>query len=90
MMNQILTDIAHSSSPTGIQGVTMLMVFAVVIIFLVSWIINRISILHIRKDSEKIRDLSITLQHTLASCSASTCRTRWATTCTATSCPPKA
>ena len=65
MMNQILTDIAHSSSPTGIQGVTMLMVFAVVIIFLVSWIINRISILHIRKDSEKIRDLSITLQHTL-------------------------
>ena len=65
MMNQILTDIAHSSSPTGVQGVTMLMVFAVVIIFLVSWIINRISILHIRKDSEKIRDLSITLQHTL-------------------------
>ena len=65
MMNQILTDIAHSSSPTEIQGVTMLMVFAVVIIFLVSWIINRISILHIRKDSEKIRDLSITLQHTL-------------------------
>lgn len=64
-MNQILTDIAHSSSPTGVQGVTMLMVFAVVLIFLVSWIINRISILHIRKDSEKIRDLSITLQHTL-------------------------
>ena len=43
----------------------MLMVCAVIIIFIISWIINRISILRIKQDTEQIRDLSTVLQHTL-------------------------
>lgn len=64
-MNLLLTDISYSGAPSEVQGVAMLMVCAVIIIFIISWIINRISILRIKQDTEQIRDLSTVLQHTL-------------------------
>ena len=64
-MNLLLTDISSSSASSEVQGVAVLMVIAAILIFIISWIINRISILHIKQDSEHIKDLSTTLQHTL-------------------------
>ena len=64
-MNLLLTDTSYSGAPSEVQGVAMLMVCAVIIIFIISWIINRISILRIKQDTEQIRDLSTVLQHTL-------------------------
>ena len=64
-MNILLTDISLNGASSEVQGVTMLMVFAVIIIFIISWVINRISILRIKQDTERIRDLSTILQHTL-------------------------
>ena len=64
-MNLLLTDISYSGALSEVQGVAMLMVCAVIIIFIISWIINRISILRIKQDTEQIRDLSTVLQHTL-------------------------
>ena len=64
-MNLLLADISSSANSSEVQGVAILMVFAVIMIFIISWIINRISILRIKKDTEQIRDLSTTLQHTL-------------------------
>lgn len=64
-MNIILSDIANSSSQSGVQSVSMLMVLVVLIIFIISWVFNRISILRIRKNTDCIKDLSTVLQHTL-------------------------
>ena len=64
-MNLLLIDTSYSGAPSEVQGVAMLMVCAVIIIFIISWIINRISILRIKQDTEQIRDLSTVLQHTL-------------------------
>ena len=63
-MNIILSDIANSSQ-SGVQSVSMLMVLVVLIIFIISWVFNRISILRIRKNTDRIKDLSTVLQHTL-------------------------
>ena len=64
-MNILLTDISLNGALSEVQGVAMLMVFAVIIIFIISWVINRISILRINQDTARIRDLSTILQHTL-------------------------
>ena len=61
----ILLYIFTDNDQTGIQGVSVLMVLAVLIVFIISWALNRISILRIRKNTEKIQDLSTVLQHTL-------------------------
>ena len=62
-MNTLLDIVNNGQSE--IQGVAMLMVLAAFIVFILSWAVNRISILRIRKDTERIRDLSIVLQHSL-------------------------
>lgn len=60
----ILLDIVNNGQ-SEVQGVTMLMVLTIFIVFILSWAVNRISILRIRKDAERIQDLSTVLQHSL-------------------------
>ena len=55
---QILADIQLDVS-------SVLMVIIVSIAFVVAWAVNRISLLRIRKDSDKIREKSAIMQHTL-------------------------
>ena len=64
-MNILLTDITTQSGQNEVQSVSMLMVLIVVIIFIISWVFNRISILRIRKNTDSIKDLSTVLQQTL-------------------------
>ena len=66
-MNILLTHIIAdtAAAQTEVQGISMLMVLSVIVIFIISWVINRISILRIRKNTESIKDLSTVLQHTL-------------------------
>ena len=61
-MNILLADITTQSGQNEVQSVSMLMVLIVVIIFIISWVFNRISILRIRKDTDSIKDLSTVLQ----------------------------
>ena len=65
MMNILLADITTQSGQNEVQSVSMLMVLIVVIIFIISWVFNRISILRIRKNTDSIKDLSTVLQQTL-------------------------
>lgn len=64
-MNILLTDIVNNSNQADVQNISMLMVLIVLIIFIISWVFNRISILRIRKNTDRIKDLSTVLQHTL-------------------------
>jgi len=48
-----------------VQGISMIMVLTMIIIFALSWILNRISIRRIRQKSEQIKDLSTVMRHTL-------------------------
>ena len=63
-MNILLTGIANSSQG-GVQSVSMLMVLVMLIIFLISWVFNRISILRIRQKTAHVKDLTTVLQNTL-------------------------
>jgi PAS domain S-box-containing protein len=66
-MNILLTHIIAdtAAAQTEVQGISVLMVLSVIVIFIISWVINRISILRIRKNTESIKDLSTVLQHTI-------------------------
>jgi len=66
-MDILLTHIIADTvaAQTRVQGISLLMVLAVLVFFIISWIFNRISILRIRKNSESIQDLSTVMQHTL-------------------------
>ena len=55
---QILADIQFDVS-------SVLMVTIISIAFVVAWAVNRISLLHIRKDGDKIKEISAIMQHTL-------------------------
>ena len=55
---QILADIQLDVS-------SVLMVITVSIAFVIAWAVNRISLLHIRKDVDKIKETSVIMQHTL-------------------------
>jgi len=44
---------------------SVLMVITVSIAFVIAWAVNRISLLHIRKDGDKIKEISAIMQHTL-------------------------
>ena len=63
-MNILLTDIT-TNSHYAVQSVSMLMVLVVIIVFIISGVLNRISILRIRKNTDRIKDLSTVLQQTL-------------------------
>lgn len=64
-MNIILQQIASSGNQPEVQGITILMILTVSLVFIMSWAVNRISILRIRKNTEKIQELHTVLQHTL-------------------------
>ena len=64
MMNLLLTNMANNSQ-SDVQSISMLMVLVVIIIFIISWVLNRISTLRIKKNTERIKDLSTVLQQTL-------------------------
>ena len=66
-MDILLTHIIADTvaAQTRVQGISLLMVLAVLVFFIISWVFNRISILRIRKNSESIQDLSTVMQHTL-------------------------
>ena len=48
--------------------ITTLMVLTVLMLFIITWAINRIIILRIRKNSSKTREISTIMQHTLDIC----------------------
>ena len=65
-MNILLSTISSTASAQSeVQGISMLMVLSVFILFIFSWIINRIVILRIKKNTDRIKDLSTVLQQTL-------------------------
>lgn len=61
-MNIILVQIQQSS---GIDSVSLLMTLLTAIAFIIGWVINRISILRIHKNSARSKELSSIMQHTL-------------------------
>jgi len=50
---------------TGIDISSALMVMVISIAFVTAWAVNRISLLRIRKDTNKIKEISAIMQHTL-------------------------
>ena len=64
MMNILLT-IIEKDYGTGADGISLLMVIAVFLAFVISLAINQISLLRIRKHSERSKDLTAIMQHTL-------------------------
>lgn len=50
---------------TGQDVITLLMVMMVTMVFIVTWAINRISILRIRKKSDQTKEISAIMQRTL-------------------------
>ena len=53
------------ASAQNIDGMSLLMTAMVIIAFIVCWGVNRISILRIRKNADRIKDLSAIMKHTL-------------------------
>lgn len=66
MINILLTIIERDYG-TGADGISLLMVIIVFLTFLVSLGINQISLLRIRKHSDRVKDLTTIMQHTLNS-----------------------
>ena len=66
MINILLT-IIENDYGTGADGISLLMVIIVFLTFLVSLGINQISLLRIRKHSDRVKDLTTIMQHTLNS-----------------------
>ena len=64
-MNILLNYIPQTISTT-MDFATMTMVILITAAFLVTWAVNRISILRIRKESDKTKDISAIMQHTLS------------------------
>ena len=53
------------ASAQNIDGMSLLMTAMVIIAFIVCWGVNRISILRIRKNADRIKDMSAIMKHTL-------------------------
>ncbi|MBQ9216495.1 MAG: PAS domain-containing sensor histidine kinase [Prevotella sp.] len=64
MMN-ILLDITKYHYDTGADGISLLLFTLTLLAFIVSLAINQISLLRIRKHSERAKDLTTIMQHTL-------------------------
>ena len=65
MMN-ILLEITGNHYGTGADGISLLMTILVLLAFIVSLAVNQISLLRIRKHSERAKDLTTIMQHTLS------------------------
>ena len=61
-MNSLILTIQNSTSVDSVSLTITLLTF---IAFIIGWVVNRISILRIRKNSEQVKDLSAIMQHTL-------------------------
>ena len=61
-MNSLILTIPSSS---GVDSISLTITIFMFIAFIVCWAVNRISILRIRKNSERMKDLSAIMQHTL-------------------------
>jgi signal transduction histidine kinase len=61
-MYSLILTIQNNSS---VDSVSLMITFLIFIAFIVGWVVNRISILRIRKNSEQVKDLSAIMQHTL-------------------------
>ena len=61
----ILFVIIQSSIFSGLDATSVLMVCIILFIFIVTWGVNRISILRIRKNAEQSKEISSIMQHTL-------------------------
>ena len=64
-MMKILLAIIENDYGTGADGISLLMVIMVFLAFVISLGINQISLLRIRKHSERSKDLNTIMQHTL-------------------------
>ena len=64
-MNMTLSQILTSATGTAVDGISLLMTLLVVIAFTISWGFNRLSILRIRRNSQRIHDMSAIMKHTL-------------------------
>ncbi len=61
-MNVILS---NSIQSVGVDSMSVLMTFLTFLAFAIGWAVNRISILRIRKNSARTKELSTIMQHTL-------------------------
>jgi len=61
----ILLSHIHILADIQLDVSSVLMVMTVSIAFVIAWAVNRISLLHIRKDVDKIKETSVIMQHTL-------------------------
>ena len=64
-MNIILSYILTSIIGMAVDGISLLMTSLIVVAFMISWGFNRLSILRIRKNSQRIKDMSAIMRHTL-------------------------
>ena len=60
-----MTILLTQYNSTGFEVVSLTMTIIVVVVFLIFWGFNRISILRIRKNSKNIQDVSNIMKHTL-------------------------
>jgi len=61
-MNSLILTIQNSSNADSISLTATIIVF---IAFIIGWVVNRITLLRIRKNSMQVKDLSTIMQHTL-------------------------
>ena len=62
-MNILLANISQHS---GVDSISLLITILTVMVFLFSFVINRISLLRIQKNSRRVKDLSTIMQRTLS------------------------
>lgn len=61
-MNSLILTIQNSSN---VDSISLMAVIIVFIAFIIGWVVNRITLLRIRKNSMQVKDLSTIMQHTL-------------------------
>ena len=57
--------LAIISEHQGVDSISLLITILTIMTFIICWIINRLSLLRIRKNSERVKDLSAMMQRTL-------------------------
>ncbi len=65
-MNIFIPYLLTSYAGLSVDGISFLMTTLVVIAFFIAWGINRISVLRIRRNSERVQDMSAIMMHTLS------------------------
>lgn len=65
-MTLLTTILLYTHHGSGIEGISLLMVIATFIAFLLVWAVNHISILRISRNAKRVKEMSVIMQHTLS------------------------